>query len=215
MQEYVYDPPAGSPPFEFMFNGGPIAVQPPDQFWMRTTERKRIGVKLDAFGNVSREVFRDHPKWVEDAERNAAMLESGHRPTNTIWLTKGKYKAAMAGQYQPLNKYLKPVKDLDKALRKSTAERQSEHEAYLDKMRKQHEIEKQRLHDVMMREIQEMNASYRATLQKVADEVGVKVELLESALMKQREQTQAGKITKGREERREGREVLENQPKPK
>lgn len=212
MQQYVYDPPMGSPPFEFLHNGGPISIQPPDQFWIRKTEPVKIGIKLDGLGNISREVWRDRTIWIVDKDKNAAAVKSGLKPDNTRWLTKGQYKSAMAGKYSPLNKYLKPVRDLDKVLRKSTAEREAEHAAHMKTLEQQHEQEKQLLRDTMIREIQEMKSDFRATLQGAAKELKVDVEQLERALQNQREAMgKAGKNTASREGRREAREILEDQ----
>ena len=211
MEQYVYDPPAGSKPLEFHHNGGPIAIQPPDQFWKREEEEYVVGVKLDHQGQVRYEHKRTRTIWVPDVEKNAAAVKSGLKPDNTAWLTKGKFRSAMAGKYQPLNKYLRPVKDIDKAFRKSTAQLEVEHNEQLEKMKAQFEAEKRILQDGALKEIQEMRASFRGTLQDVANELAVDVKLLEEALMKQREQTHGGRQTKGREARREGRVILENQ----
>lgn len=212
MQQYVYDPPAGSPPFEFMHNGGPIAVQPPDKFWKREVVEHTIGVKLDYQGNVKQEVKRPRTIWVPDEEKNAAAIKSGLKPDNTVWLTKGRFKAAKSQKYAPLNKYLTPVQDADKAFRKSSAERDAAHRAEMEKLEKQFELEKQAFHDLQVKEIQEMKSSFKATIKAVADEIGVDTKLLEDALQKQREALgKHGKTTVGREKRREGREILEDQ----
>lgn len=210
MQQYVYDPPAGSEPLEFMHNGGPITVYPPDKFWKRETVEHTIGVKLDYQGNVKQEVKRPRTIWVSDEEKNAAALKSGLKPDNTVWLTKGQYKSAKAQKYHPLNKYLTAVHDIDKAHRKSTAEREALHREEMEKIARQFELEKQAFQDAQVKEIQEMKSSFRASIEAVAKELGVKTELLEDALQKQREALNQ-KVVVGREKRREGREILEDQ----
>lgn len=210
MQQYVYDPPAGSPPLVFMHNGGPIKIQPPDQFWKTVLVDKVIGVKLDYQGNVKQEVKRPLTVWVPDDEKNAVATKSGLKPDNTRWMTRGQFKSAMSGKYGPLNKYLKPIRDLDKAHRKSTAEREAAHREEMEKIRYQHELEKQAFMDTQVREIQEMKASFKATIAAVAKDIGVDMKLLEAALQKQRE-AMGEQIKIGREGRREGREIIENQ----
>jgi hypothetical protein len=209
VKQYVYDPPAGSPPLEFMYDGGPLYVMPSDQYWKRAEEERVIGVKLDIHGNVAFEKKRTRTIWVPDEEKTAAALVAGHRIDNTIWLTTNQYRTAMTNKYAPLNRHLRAVKDLESSYRKTTAQREADFQAELENINKMHELQKREIQDQAAREIQEMRAEFSKMVKSVATEVGTDVKMIEQTL-KELRKSKGQAVVANREGRRESREIIEN-----
>lgn len=142
--------------------------------------------QYDKNGVKRKEVFRKRSVWVPDQDLNAAALKTGSKPDNTIWLKKADFRVVQQAKYHPLNQYLIPVKAFADRRQQSRALVDQEHALELKRLRETYEEQKKVERDGLVKEIQEMRASFRHTLQETAKEIGVDVNELEKALSKHR-----------------------------
>lgn len=197
MEQYLYDPPVGSPPLEWIANGEAKVVQPTDQFWKRETKDVRIAEQFDRNGTKKKDVFRPVTSWVPDDTRNIAAKKTGNQPDNTIWLTAAEARTVAQSKYAPLNRYLIPMRKVAEQRQKSRALLDAEHTAQLEQLRRMYEEEQRVAKDSMMNEVKEMRLEMKKMLQATAKDIGVDVKILENALQKHRKDVEVEKKAGG------------------
>lgn len=139
MEKFYYSPPAGTPPFEFVFAGKFYTFNPPDQFWKKIPQPAVIGkvpvpgVRHDA---SEAERFRSFSVPVEtfvpdDAKNEKLAKGLVPKPKNYLHLDAHAYAFAMQTVYAGLNQYLVSESKLTKGLADEEARLRAEAEANL------------------------------------------------------------------------------------
>lgn len=133
MHKLFYNPPPGTPPFEWLHAGTTYVMYPPDKYWIRGKETYTVGMvplSNPRFGASEKERYREFTRekdcWQEDVSKNELLAQGlAPPPRNYAWVSNGALSEAKKRKHAPLNSYLIKESDLVKKHENELAELES------------------------------------------------------------------------------------------
>jgi hypothetical protein len=199
MKQLIYNPPVGSPPFEWQYSSQNFVVQPPDQPWKKVEEEyeigpllhPKLGTKMTEQNNHLKRIrngvkYGIRQKWVVDEEAKSR----GVTPHNTLWVTPQCYRSAKKARNAPLNEYITEMTAAQAQERKFMAEIEQETARKLQAAQKAQDKVLQEAALERERQKAELKREYNADMKKFAEELGVDLAELQAMVAERKKGSQ-------------------------